>query len=88
MISLKERKTDYESTGSNATYHGTKGEHTSRKDTMTGEPSCVSLLRGAGDGTWGRAEGGASDFSSAVQQDVRVRQPRFPGTGDEMTLGV
>lgn len=37
MISLKERKTDYESTGSNAPYHGAKGEHTSRKDTMTGE---------------------------------------------------
>uniref|UniRef100_A0A8D2QKC0 Catenin delta 2 n=1 Tax=Zonotrichia albicollis TaxID=44394 RepID=A0A8D2QKC0_ZONAL len=37
MISLKERKTDYESTGTNATYHGGKGEHTSRKDTMTGE---------------------------------------------------
>ncbi|XP_021241857.1 catenin delta-2 isoform X9 [Numida meleagris] len=35
MISLKERKTDYESTGTNATYHGSKGEHTSRKDTMT-----------------------------------------------------
>lgn len=41
MISLKERKTDYESTGSNATYHGTKGEHTSRKDTMTGELSVM-----------------------------------------------
>uniref|UniRef100_A0A8C3P2E9 Catenin delta 2 n=1 Tax=Cyanoderma ruficeps TaxID=181631 RepID=A0A8C3P2E9_9PASS len=39
MISLKERKTDYESTGTNATYHGNKGEHTSRKDTMTGEIS-------------------------------------------------
>lgn len=37
MISLKERKTDYESTGTNTTYHGSKGEHTSRKDTMTGE---------------------------------------------------
>uniref|UniRef100_A0A8C4XY01 Catenin delta 2 n=1 Tax=Gopherus evgoodei TaxID=1825980 RepID=A0A8C4XY01_9SAUR len=37
MISLKERKTDYESTGTNAAYHGNKGEHTSRKDTMTGE---------------------------------------------------
>uniref|UniRef100_A0A8C0J9N4 Catenin delta 2 n=1 Tax=Chelonoidis abingdonii TaxID=106734 RepID=A0A8C0J9N4_CHEAB len=37
MISLKERKTDYESTGTNAAYHGGKGEHTSRKDTMTGE---------------------------------------------------
>ena len=60
MISLKERKTDYESTGSNATYHGTKGEHTSRKDTMTGEPDCARLLRGAGDGTWGRAEGGGA----------------------------
>ncbi|XP_036376749.1 catenin delta-2 isoform X1 [Megalops cyprinoides] len=34
MISLKERKTDYESTGTNASYHGNKGEHTSRKDAM------------------------------------------------------
>ncbi|MBN3270891.1 CTND2 protein, partial [Polyodon spathula] len=34
MISLKERKTDYESTGTSASYHGNKGEHTSRKDTM------------------------------------------------------
>lgn len=57
MISLKERKTDYESTGSNATYHGTKGEHTSRKDTMTGELSFVHFLLGAGDLTWDRAEG-------------------------------
>ncbi|XP_019397181.1 PREDICTED: catenin delta-2 isoform X5 [Crocodylus porosus] len=43
MISLKERKTDYESTGTNATYHGNKGEHTSRKDTMTG-PACAPLV--------------------------------------------
>ncbi|KAI1889048.1 hypothetical protein AGOR_G00175040 [Albula goreensis] len=34
MISLKERKTDYESTGTNASYQGNKGEHTSRKDAM------------------------------------------------------
>lgn len=56
MISLKERKTDYESTGSNATYHGTKGEHTSRKDTMTGELSFVRFPRGAGDSIWDGAE--------------------------------
>uniref|UniRef100_A0A8C4FAT4 Catenin (cadherin-associated protein), delta 2b n=1 Tax=Dicentrarchus labrax TaxID=13489 RepID=A0A8C4FAT4_DICLA len=35
MLALKERKADYESTG-NASYHGNKGEHTSRKDAMTG----------------------------------------------------
>ncbi|XP_056680272.1 catenin delta-2 isoform X5 [Monodelphis domestica] len=44
MISLKERKTDYESTGTNATYHGTKGEHTSRKDTMTAQNTGISTL--------------------------------------------
>ncbi|XP_006893234.1 PREDICTED: catenin delta-2-like isoform X1 [Elephantulus edwardii] len=44
MISLKERKTDYESTGSNATYHGSKGEHTSRKDTMTAPNTGISTL--------------------------------------------
>ncbi|KAJ8413459.1 hypothetical protein AAFF_G00094550 [Aldrovandia affinis] len=32
VISLKERKTDYESTATNASYHGNKGEHASRKD--------------------------------------------------------
>ncbi|CAH2283582.1 catenin delta-2 [Pelobates cultripes] len=41
MISLKERKADYESAGSNATY---KGEHTSRKDTMTAQNSGTSTL--------------------------------------------
>ncbi|XP_053322271.1 catenin delta-2 isoform X2 [Spea bombifrons] len=41
MISLKERKADYESTGSNATY---KGEHTSRKDAMTAQNSGTSTL--------------------------------------------
>uniref|UniRef100_A0A8C6ZRE3 Catenin delta 2 n=1 Tax=Nothoprocta perdicaria TaxID=30464 RepID=A0A8C6ZRE3_NOTPE len=44
MISLKERKTDYESTGTNVTYHGTKGEHTSRKDTMTAQNTGISTL--------------------------------------------
>nr|XP_056710094.1 catenin delta-2 [Euleptes europaea] len=44
MISLKERKTDYESTGTNATYHGNKGEHTSRKDTMTAQNAAISTL--------------------------------------------
>ncbi|XP_063075091.1 catenin delta-2b isoform X2 [Engraulis encrasicolus] len=34
MMSLKERKADYESTGTNSGYHGNKGEHTSRKDAM------------------------------------------------------
>ncbi|XP_031759540.1 transcription factor E2F7 isoform X7 [Xenopus tropicalis] len=41
MISLKERKTDYESPGSNATF---KGEHTSRKDTMTAQNTGTSTL--------------------------------------------
>lgn len=36
MISLKDRKSDYDSTGTNASYHGNKGEHTSRKDIMAG----------------------------------------------------
>ncbi|KAM9024300.1 catenin delta-2 isoform 8-T10 [Ara ararauna] len=44
MISLKERKTDYESSGTNATYHGNKGEHTSRKDTMTAQNTGISTL--------------------------------------------
>uniref|UniRef100_A0A4W3GG78 Catenin (cadherin-associated protein), delta 2a n=1 Tax=Callorhinchus milii TaxID=7868 RepID=A0A4W3GG78_CALMI len=36
MIGLKERKTDYETTGTISGYHGSKGEHTSRKDTLPG----------------------------------------------------
>uniref|UniRef100_H3B4B5 Catenin (cadherin-associated protein), delta 2a n=1 Tax=Latimeria chalumnae TaxID=7897 RepID=H3B4B5_LATCH len=44
MISLKERKTDYESTGINASYHGNKGEHTSRKDAMTAQTTGTSTL--------------------------------------------
>ncbi|XP_055965018.1 catenin delta-2 isoform X5 [Sorex fumeus] len=44
MISLKERKTDYESTGNNAAYHTAKGEHTSRKDTATAQNTGISTL--------------------------------------------
>uniref|UniRef100_A0A8C1NCF2 Catenin (cadherin-associated protein), delta 2a n=1 Tax=Cyprinus carpio TaxID=7962 RepID=A0A8C1NCF2_CYPCA len=40
MISLKDRKSDYDSTGTNASYHGNKGEHTSRKDIMAVQTSC------------------------------------------------
>uniref|UniRef100_A0A8C7UHZ2 Catenin (cadherin-associated protein), delta 2b n=1 Tax=Oncorhynchus mykiss TaxID=8022 RepID=A0A8C7UHZ2_ONCMY len=49
MISIKERKTDYESTGTNASYHGNKGEHTSRKDAMAVQISSgtSTLFRGA-----------------------------------------
>uniref|UniRef100_A0A7N8WW00 Catenin delta 2 n=1 Tax=Mastacembelus armatus TaxID=205130 RepID=A0A7N8WW00_9TELE len=39
MISLKERKMDYDSTATNAGFHSNKGEHTSRKDGMAG--ACV-----------------------------------------------
>ncbi|KAM8850197.1 catenin delta-2b isoform 6-T7 [Spinachia spinachia] len=48
MVALKERKAEYESTG-NASYHGNKGEHTSRKDAMMGQISSGSstLHRGA-----------------------------------------
>lgn len=40
MISLKDRKSDYDSTGTNASYHGNKGEHNSRKDSMAVQTSC------------------------------------------------
>uniref|UniRef100_A0A8C2Z3H3 Catenin delta 2 n=1 Tax=Cyclopterus lumpus TaxID=8103 RepID=A0A8C2Z3H3_CYCLU len=39
MMSLKERKMDYDSTATNAGFHSNKGEHTSRKDGMAG--ACV-----------------------------------------------
>uniref|UniRef100_A0A3P8RRD3 Catenin delta 2 n=1 Tax=Amphiprion percula TaxID=161767 RepID=A0A3P8RRD3_AMPPE len=41
MMSLKERKMDYDSTATNAGFHSNKGEHTSRKDGMAGV--CVSI---------------------------------------------
>ncbi|XP_043960613.1 catenin delta-2 isoform X4 [Gambusia affinis] len=42
MTSLKERKTDYDSTATNAGFHSNKGEHTSRKDGMAVQVSCGS----------------------------------------------
>jgi len=42
MMSLKERKIDYETTGTNSGYHGNKGEHTSRKDAMAGKAAVRS----------------------------------------------
>uniref|UniRef100_A0A3B4E8T1 Catenin (cadherin-associated protein), delta 2b n=2 Tax=Pygocentrus nattereri TaxID=42514 RepID=A0A3B4E8T1_PYGNA len=49
MMSLKERKADYETTGTNSGYHGNKGEHTSRKDAMAAQISSgtSTLFRGA-----------------------------------------
>ncbi|XP_076152010.1 catenin delta-2b isoform X3 [Alosa pseudoharengus] len=49
MMSLKERKADYESTGTISGYHGNKGEHTSRKDAMAAQISSgtSTLYRGA-----------------------------------------
>ena len=43
MMSLKERKMDYDSTATNAGFHSNKGEHTSRKDGMAGVYACVCL---------------------------------------------
>ncbi|KAG7525604.1 catenin delta-2-like isoform X1 [Solea senegalensis] len=40
MMSLKERKLDYDSTATNAGFHSNKGEHTSRKDGMAVQVSC------------------------------------------------
>ncbi|XP_056155175.1 catenin delta-2 [Lampris incognitus] len=40
MMSLKERKMEYDSTATNAGFHSNKGEHTSRKDAMTVQVSC------------------------------------------------
>ncbi|XP_035862699.1 catenin delta-2 isoform X4 [Sander lucioperca] len=40
MMSLKERKMDYDSTATNAGFHSNKGEHTSRKDGMAVQVSC------------------------------------------------
>uniref|UniRef100_A0A1A8VJM3 Catenin (Cadherin-associated protein), delta 2b n=1 Tax=Nothobranchius furzeri TaxID=105023 RepID=A0A1A8VJM3_NOTFU len=42
MMSLKERKMDYDSTATNAGFHSNKGEHTSRKDGMAVPVSCGS----------------------------------------------
>ncbi|XP_034021326.1 catenin delta-2 isoform X2 [Thalassophryne amazonica] len=49
MMSLKERKMDYDSTATNAGFHSNKGEHTSRKDSMAVQVSCgtSTLFRNA-----------------------------------------
>lgn len=93
MISLKERKTDYESTGSNATYHGAKGEHTSRKDTVTGELGGACPPGGAAGSLRGRAEGrdvslqatldSSAGASSEVTGELDGKDPW--GAGDERT---
>ncbi|XP_041717547.2 catenin delta-2-like [Coregonus clupeaformis] len=40
MMSMKDRKPEYDSTATNAGFHSNKGEHTSRKDTMAVQISC------------------------------------------------
>ncbi|KAJ8010839.1 hypothetical protein DPEC_G00079290 [Dallia pectoralis] len=40
MMSMKERKPDYDAMATNAGFHGNKGEHTSRKDAMAVQISC------------------------------------------------
>ncbi|XP_077480222.1 catenin delta-2 [Stigmatopora argus] len=45
MMSLKERKMDYDSTATNAGFHGNKGEHTSRKDGMAVSCGTSTLFR-------------------------------------------
>ncbi|KAK6299549.1 hypothetical protein J4Q44_G00295820 [Coregonus suidteri] len=40
MMSMKERKAEYDSTATNAGFHDNKGEHTSRKETMAVKISC------------------------------------------------
>uniref|UniRef100_A0A667Z5F5 Catenin delta 2 n=1 Tax=Myripristis murdjan TaxID=586833 RepID=A0A667Z5F5_9TELE len=45
MMSLKERKMDYDSTATSAGFHSNKGEHTSRKDAMAGVYVCCPVGR-------------------------------------------
>ncbi|KAM3860240.1 catenin delta-2 isoform 2-T2 [Diretmus argenteus] len=45
MMSLKERKMDYDSTATNAGFHSNKGEHTSRKDAMAVSCGTSTLFR-------------------------------------------
>ncbi|KAL1006620.1 hypothetical protein UPYG_G00074550 [Umbra pygmaea] len=40
MMSMKERKPEYDATATNAGFHGNKGEHTSRKDATAVQISC------------------------------------------------
>uniref|UniRef100_A0A6Q2WXJ9 Catenin delta 2 n=1 Tax=Esox lucius TaxID=8010 RepID=A0A6Q2WXJ9_ESOLU len=40
MMSIKERKPEYDATATNAGFHSNKGEHTSRKDAMAVQISC------------------------------------------------
>uniref|UniRef100_W5LG58 Catenin (cadherin-associated protein), delta 2b n=1 Tax=Astyanax mexicanus TaxID=7994 RepID=W5LG58_ASTMX len=63
MMSLKERKADYESTGTNSGYHSNKGEHTSRKDAMCADGRCSVCL----------CAEGAQEHSESVRESCKYR---------------
>uniref|UniRef100_A0A3Q4APA0 Uncharacterized protein n=1 Tax=Mola mola TaxID=94237 RepID=A0A3Q4APA0_MOLML len=61
MMSLKERKMDYDSTATNAGFHSNKGEHTSRKDGMAVSCGTSTLFR--------------NSYLSA-SDDIKLNQPQ------------
>ncbi|KAK3541558.1 hypothetical protein QTP86_029914, partial [Hemibagrus guttatus] len=82
MISLKERKTDYESTGTNASFHGNKGEHASRKDATAED----RRGRRGGCGSGGEMDvegrrGRRGGCGSGGEMDVEDRRGRRGGCG-------
>ncbi|KAF7665967.1 hypothetical protein LDENG_00125230 [Lucifuga dentata] len=65
LMSLKERKIDYDSTATNAGFHSNKGEHTSRKDATAVQVSCgtSTLFR---------------NTYLSTSDDIKQNQPQLP----------
>uniref|UniRef100_A0A3Q1IWH1 Uncharacterized protein n=1 Tax=Anabas testudineus TaxID=64144 RepID=A0A3Q1IWH1_ANATE len=85
MMSLKERKMDYDSTATNAGFHSNKGEHTSRKDGMAVQVSCGtstlfrnSYLTASDDIKQNQGQGPPPPPSQPQLQNQAQAQPQQP----------
>uniref|UniRef100_A0AAX7STR3 Catenin delta 2 n=1 Tax=Astatotilapia calliptera TaxID=8154 RepID=A0AAX7STR3_ASTCA len=93
MMSLKERKMDYDSTATNAGFHSNKGEHTSRKDGMAVQISCGtstlfrnSYLTASDDIKQNQAQ--AQPQAPPQQPPISTGPPRDPREDLRMHLGL
>uniref|UniRef100_A0A8C6P6B3 Catenin delta 2 n=1 Tax=Nothobranchius furzeri TaxID=105023 RepID=A0A8C6P6B3_NOTFU len=84
MMSLKERKMDYDSTATNAGFHSNKGEHTSRKDGMAG----VCVLPPPPSQPQPQLQAQASPQAQPQQPPSSAGPPRDPREDLRMHLGL
>uniref|UniRef100_A0A3P8RRB1 Catenin delta 2 n=1 Tax=Amphiprion percula TaxID=161767 RepID=A0A3P8RRB1_AMPPE len=95
MMSLKERKMDYDSTATNAGFHSNKGEHTSRKDGMAVQVSCGtstlfrnSYLTASDDIKQNQVQAQAQPQAQPQQPPSATGPPRDPREDLRMHLGL